>query len=338
MERTLTAVPVASARAAIAALWLGQRPENPAPLGPIVLRLHQREAVARLRTTLAQHRAALLADDVGLGKTYVGLAIAREFRSPVIVAPAALRSMWGEALDSSGVAARWLSYEQLSRSDVPLSPADLVVLDEAQHARTTTTRRYTRLASLVGGARLLLLSATPIHNRRHDLTALFALALGHSARSLTDAEIAARTVRRTHRDVPAEPIPEVATREWIRVPDDDGVLERLLALPPPLPPRGGGDGGALLAWTLVRVWASTRGALRAALRRRIQRGWSLRQALEAGVHPTARELAAWQCSDHAVQLAFPELLAPPSASAHELLPVLEHFLRVKLRVSKTSFA
>jgi hypothetical protein len=326
MERALTAVTVESAQAAIASLWLGQRAETPAPLGTITLRLHQREALARLREALARYRAALLADDVGLGKTYVGVAIAREFRAPVIVGPAALRSMWSEALDASAVAARWLSYEQLSRGEVPGPPADLVVLDEAQHARNTSTRRYARLAALADGARLLLLSATPIHNRREDVTALFALALGHSASSLTDAEIAVRTVRRTHRDLPAEPIPEIARREWIRVPDDDEVLERLLALPPPLPPRGGGDGGALLAWTLVRLWASTRGALRAALRRRIQRGWSLRQALAAGVHPTARELAAWQCSDHAVQLAFPELLASPADSAHDLLPVLERHL------------
>jgi hypothetical protein len=325
VERSLTATRLAEVQAAMAELWLGEAAQSML-LGTVTLRPHQDEAVTRLRTVLAEHHAALLADDVGLGKTYVALAVAREYRAPVIVAPAALRAMWREALATAGVVARCLSYEQLSRGDVAGCAADLVVLDEAQHARTPSTQRYARLAAMAAGARLLLLSATPIHNRRDDLTALFALALGHGARSLTDAEIAVRTVRRTHRDVPSEPLPEVARREWIRVPDDGGVLHELLSLPPPLPPRGGGDGGALLVWTLLRLWASTRGALRAALRRRVQRGWALRQALEAGVHPSARELAAWQCSDHAVQLAFPELIAPPVASPAELLSALDRHL------------
>lgn len=319
-------MPVAVARAAIARLWLDDAIAEPPQLGAIVLRPHQREALGRLRRTLARHRVALLADDVGLGKTFVAVALARDACAPVIVGPAALRSMWQQSLDAAGVRARWISYERLSRSAMPHEPADLLILDEAQHARTPSTNRYARLAALASGARVLLLSATPIHNRRGDLTRLFALALGEAARSLDDAEIAARTVRRTHQDVPAEPLPAVRSDDWIRVPDDDRILDRLIALPPPLPPRDGGDGGALLAWTLVRLWASTRGALRAGLRRRVQRGLALRQALQSGVHPSAAELAAWQCSDRAVQLAFAEILAPPVARLDELLDAVERHL------------
>jgi superfamily II DNA or RNA helicase len=323
MERRLNVVTASVARAHLARLWLGEPGRGVSTLGGIVLRPHQRDAIDRLRRTLTEYRAALLADDVGLGKTYVAIALAAEARQPLIVGPAALRAMWQRALDAAGVSARWLSYERLSRDDVQSEAADLVILDEAHHARTPSARRYERLATLTAGARLLLLSATPIHNRRSDLTTLFALALGEGARTLDDAALAARIVRRTHADVPEEPLPAVASSEWIRVPDDDAVLQQLLALPPPVPPRNGGDGGALLAWTLVRLWASTRGALSAALRRRAQRGFALRQALLAGVLPSASELAAWQCSDRAVQLAFAELLAPPTEGISGLLSALE---------------
>ena len=314
-------------KALIAELWLGAANDSDAPvLGNITLRPHQRDAIRRLRVVLDRYRVALLADDVGLGKTYVATALAAQFRAPLIVAPAALRSMWRDALSAGRVEAQWMSYEQLSRCAAPEAPYDLVILDEAHHARTPSTRRYRHLASLVGGARLLLLSATPIHNRRDDLVALFSLAIGRAARTLDDIDIAARTVRRMHDDVPDVRLPAVEEQRWIAVPDDDWLLQELLDLPPPLAPREGGDGGALLAWTLVRLWASTRGALRAALRRRLQRGWALRQALECGVLPSRNELAAWQCSDAAVQLAFPELVAPAAAGSAELLESVANHL------------
>jgi superfamily II DNA or RNA helicase len=328
MEHPLRFAPVSQVKDAIARAWL-ERPgrEERSSLGTVVLRPHQREAVTRIIRILERRRVALLADDVGLGKTFVAIAVAATARAPLIVAPAALRDMWRDALDASGVRAAWTSYEQLSRSaSLPDEQPDLVILDEAQHARTPTTIRYGRLAALAAGARVLLMSATPIHNSRNDLTALLALALGRAARSLDDDAIAAHTVRRTHDDVPAEPLPALETRAWVHLPDDDDLLRRLLALPPPLPPRDAGDGGVLLTWTLVRLWASTRGALLSALRRRVQRGWALRQALQSGVHPTAGELVAWQCSDQAVQLAFPELIASPASHPTELLVALNRHI------------
>ena len=45
-----------------------------ARLGDIVLRDHQREAAARLRRAIDRFGGALLADEVGLGKTFTALA------------------------------------------------------------------------------------------------------------------------------------------------------------------------------------------------------------------------------------------------------------------------
>jgi len=52
-------------------------PSPPAELGDITLLPHQRDAVARIQTAIRLHHGALLADDVGLGKTYTALAMAR---------------------------------------------------------------------------------------------------------------------------------------------------------------------------------------------------------------------------------------------------------------------
>ena len=328
MEHHVIIRSLEEARSEIAHAWLGSSDHaGTASLGSVTLRDHQRDAVERLRTVLERHRVALLADDVGLGKTYVAIAVTAGARAPLVVAPAALRDMWRGALSEAAMQADLISYEQLSRGMPELrNRPDLIILDEAHHARMPSTRRYERLASLAAGSRLLLLSATPIHNRREDLTSLFALAIGSSAKSLDDEAIARRTVRRTHDDLGGVSLPAVVSREWIRLPDDQDLLERLLALPPPLPPSDAGEGGVLLAWTLVRLWASTRGALRAALRRRLQRGWALRQALSAGVLPSRNELLAWQCSDDAIQLAFPELIASPVVDPSKLLVTVQRHL------------
>ena len=98
----------------------------------------------------------------------------------------------------AGVVARVESYEALSRGMPVIAerPA-LLVLDEAHHARNPRARRYAALADLAWGARVLLLTATPIHNRGRDLRALVALFMGSRAFTMTDDELRSVMVRRT---------------------------------------------------------------------------------------------------------------------------------------------
>ncbi|MFN2563733.1 MAG: helicase-related protein [Gemmatimonadaceae bacterium] len=294
----------------------------PERLGPIRLRPHQLDAAARLRRLLAQTGGALLADEVGLGKTYVALALARDATRPLVVSPAVLLPMWRSALERVGCRATLLSFERLSRAGtratqgMPADP-DLVIVDEAHHVRTPTTRRYAALAALCVRSPVLLLSATPLHNSRRDLAAQLALFLGAEARAMSDAELARHVVRRTRDDVRIDqsPPPSVAAPVWVEIPTVDDCLDALLALPPPLPASDGGDGGALLVYSLVRQWASSRAALRAALRRRLARATGLMAALESGRHPSRAELSAWSYAEDAVQLAFAELVAGPSTAS-----------------------
>jgi hypothetical protein len=337
-----TRASLADVRREIALAWLGAA----APVdrvGRIVLRPHQSAAVARLRHPLAELGGALLADEVGLGKTFVALALAREAERPLVVAPAALRPMWTQAMHDAGVVAPFVSIEQLSRADAvgsagsvgrAAAPPDLVIVDEAHHLRNPATRRYARLSALTTGARVLLVSATPVHNRPDDLVALLALFLGGRAAALSPALLGRLVVRRAGQDVeldarasPGAPPPlaqpAVEPAVWLRLPPDPDVLAALRSLPPALPPSDGDDGATLVAWTLARAWASSDGALRTMLRRRLARAAALLASLEAGRHPTRRELRTWTFADDALQLGFPELLAATSAGDdRQLLPTV----------------
>ncbi len=328
-------VRAAEARALIATHWLPAI-EASEKLGSITLHAHQQSAIDRLRVLLREQRGALLADEAGLGKTYVAAAMMRDAVRPLIVLPAALQAMWRSALRAADVSATMVSYSALSRGTVPAGDFDLIVLDEAHHARTSSTLRYAVLASLAARAHVLLITATPVHNRRAELAALAALFLGARAYSISDSELATLIVRREREDVAATvPLPDAPAPTWIPVGDDSPLLEALLALPPPVPPADGGAGGVLLAWSLLRQWASSRGALESALRRRIARGIALESALEQGRYPDRRELRAWSCTDDAIQLAFPQLVAGPAPEPHALLAIVrEHLAAVRALLAR----
>jgi hypothetical protein len=202
-----------------------------------------------------------------------------------------------------------VSFETLSRREGARQHWDAVIIDEAHHARNPLTRRYASLAALTRRARVLLLSATPVHNTARDLGALLGLFLGSRAERMTASEVSACVVRRTRSDIHGVAIPGRTPPVWCDVPSSPEVLRAILEVPPPCPPRDGGDGGSLVTLSLVRAWSSSDAALRAALRRRVSRAEALADALATGRHPSKAELRAWVVGDDATQLAFPELVS-----------------------------
>src|SRR4051812_19551776 len=260
----LTELHLRAARARIADAHLPV-PVSP-QLGTVQLRPDQCASAARVMEALARDGGCLLADDVGRGKTYVALAVARSWARPLVVAPAALRSTWRAAMGRVGVSYPLVSHEALSRGQVPDGVPDGIIVDESHHFRSSTTRRHAALAALSARAHLLLLSATPLQNRTRDLAAQVALFHGARSFALDGAALAAFVVRGTGGfDV----LPSVEPPAWLHpVADDGAVLEAILALPQPARPGDGGDAGVLRIIGLVRAWASSRAALRAAIRRR----------------------------------------------------------------------
>src|SRR5437763_9941588 len=149
---------------------------------PAWLAPHQVPAAERLTAIIERHGGALLADEVGLGKSYVALAVALRYKEPFsLVVPAVLVPQWRALLDRYGVIdTPVITHEALSVRLVRPSgrhTGDLVVIDEAHRFRNPVTNRYRALARLVVGSRVLLVTATPVHNRIADLFHLFRLFL-----------------------------------------------------------------------------------------------------------------------------------------------------------------
>ncbi|MBM3908938.1 MAG: hypothetical protein FJ363_12795 [Gemmatimonadetes bacterium] len=288
---------------------IGALPEVPASLGTVELRLHQQEAVRRLLRTLHTHGGALLADAPGLGKTYVALAVARTLGGALVVGPASLKHQWQRSAVAGGVSISWCSLETLSRRSVA-TDTPLIIVDEAHHLRNPRTQRYARAAALTMGRRVLLLSATPVHNTAADQRALLALFLGASAALPSPGVVAELTVRR---ESVADAMPTRRRTRWLDSPPSPAIARALRRLPPPIPAADGRAALALLRMTLAHAWSSSLAALDAALRRSVQRTLALDDALATGRWPTRRELRAWSADGDASQLAFPEVVASPAS-------------------------
>lgn len=327
-------------RATIAAHMLGHW--APRRLGAITLHSHQQEAVGRLLRMLDEHRGALLADDVGLGKTFTALAVATRAANPIVIAPAAVREHWLECARRARVSIAFRSAESLSRHGAPAMDPDLVIIDEAHHFRSRNTLRFAAAVRLCARTRVLLLSATPVQNRAAELRAMLSIFLGVKADSLPERELGRYVLRRTSTDLGAASValPVLEAPEWLPCVDDSDCLDRLLALPPAVPPLDGADGGVLVTYTLVRQWASSRGALLAGLRRRLGRGLAMVDLLNAGRLPTREELALWCHVEDSQQLSFPQLLVRDAAEGGRalLVQVARHVAALRALIDQLATA
>ena len=147
---------------------------------PTWLLPHQADAVIRAAAILRRFGGVLVADGVGLGKTFIALALAVLERThggdAVVFVPAALRTEWRRAAASVDLPLTIHSHATLARSAPALSArCSLVIVDEAHAFRNPRTRRYDALARLAAGRRVALLTATPLNNTPADLAALVRL-------------------------------------------------------------------------------------------------------------------------------------------------------------------
>ena len=259
---------------------------------------HQVPAAERLSAILGRHGGALLADAVGLGKSYVALAIALAQTEPfVLIVPAVLAPQWRSLLDRFGVEAPIVTHESLSAPPYRPLPSvaahcRLFIVDEAHRFRNPDTNRYRALARLVIGARVLLVTATPVHNRLADLLHLFRLFLRDHAlaaigvpslrrAALGDVDepsiaaaaarlVVARSRGRVRNGYAGGPValsfPLRTDAEPMRVGSAaDSVLEALVTGVGRL--AGGGRAAPLLRLMLLRRLASSLPAFRASLTR-----------------------------------------------------------------------
>lgn len=153
----------------------------------------QEDAVKKARRILARYDGVMIADSVGLGKTWIGKKLLEDYayhlrQKALVICPASLRAMWQRELTEATVSAGVLSQEELGREEFDPSnwgDADVVLVDESHNFRNRNAQRYGNLERLLGansgrgkdGSRkkVILLTATPVNNDLFDLYNQFSL-------------------------------------------------------------------------------------------------------------------------------------------------------------------
>ena len=171
----------------------------------------QKDAVLAIINKLEKFNGCILADSVGLGKTFTALAVVKYYenrnKSVLVLCPKKLTNNWNTYKDNyvnNPIAADRLRYDVLYHTDLNRTHGlsngldlsrlnwgnyDLVVIDESHNFRNggklsgednEKENRYMRLLNKVVRAgvktKVLMLSATPVNNRFNDLKNQLALA------------------------------------------------------------------------------------------------------------------------------------------------------------------
>jgi SNF2 family DNA or RNA helicase len=147
----------------------------------------QEDAVKKARRILSRYDGVMIADSVGLGKTWIGKKLLEHFayhmrQKALVVCPAALRDMWETELRSASIAAAVLSQEELGREEFDWhqwTDTDFIVVDESHNFRNPNAQRFDALSSIIaanggtgasgGRKKVVLLTATPVSNSVLDL-------------------------------------------------------------------------------------------------------------------------------------------------------------------------
>ena len=138
---------------------------------------HQRDAVARAIEIISRCGGVLLADEPGLGKSFVAAEMARQAErsgaSVEVIVPASLAGQWNETLRRFGVNANVVTHDAIIHDTHVSEPRRrMIIVDEAHAFRNPRTQRYDALARRSVGAQVLLVTATPLCNSVRDLRAL----------------------------------------------------------------------------------------------------------------------------------------------------------------------
>ena len=148
----------------------------------------QEDAVRKARRILARYDGVMVADSVGLGKTWIGKRLLEDYayhmrQKALVICPASLRSMWEKELRSATIAGDVISQEMLGREEevdiTDWQDVDVILIDESHNFRNRNTNRYENLERLISAngrrgrdgmrKKLILLTATPINNNVFDL-------------------------------------------------------------------------------------------------------------------------------------------------------------------------
>jgi len=169
----------------------GEKPKG-LPETKVNLAQFQEDAIARIWTRLKKYNGCIVADSVGLGKTWIAKKILEkigyyERKNILVICPAQLRDMWRRELKKIDVKENILSQEDLASKNFlekarktlggRFDNVELIVVDESHNFRNPLSNRWENFFTLVNdhiakkGKRpyMLFLTATPINNTPWDL-------------------------------------------------------------------------------------------------------------------------------------------------------------------------
>jgi hypothetical protein len=213
----------------------------------------QRDAATGIINKLESFNGCILADSVGLGKTFTALAVIKYYelrnRSVLILCPKKIADNWlnyNRNLKTNIFAKDRLNYDVLCHTDLlrtsgesfgtPLNRVnwgnyDLIVIDESHNFRNNDAfkdreTRYQKLMNSVIRAgvktKVLMLSATPVNNRFNDLRNQLALAYEGDSESLSKKLRTGKTVEEIFRQA------QSVFNQWSKLPPEDRTARAIL--------------------------------------------------------------------------------------------------------------
>ena len=217
----------------------------------------QRDAVLAIINKLEKYNGCILADSVGLGKTFTALAVIKYYenrnKTVLVLCPKKLAENWNTYKDNyvnNPIASDRLNYDVLFHTDLSRDGGysngldldrlnwgnyDLIVIDESHNFRNgigthsnTRENRYQRLMEKVIRAgvktKVLMLSATPVNNRFTDLRNQLALAYEGCSENLSKKLNTKKTIEEIFRQA------QRVFNEWSNYPKEERTTDSLLRM------------------------------------------------------------------------------------------------------------
>ncbi|MES2299343.1 MAG: helicase-related protein [Pseudomonadota bacterium] len=214
---------------------------------------YQRDAATGIINKLETYNGCILADSVGLGKTFTALAVVKYYelrnKSVLVLCPKKLADNWlnyNHNLRTNIFARDRFNYDVLAHTDLsrtsgesfgtPLNRVnwgnyDLVVIDESHNFRNNDAykeneTRYQKLMNKVikegVKTKVLMLSATPVNNRFNDLRNQLALAYEGDSENLSKKLRTSKTVEDIFRGAQA------SFNAWAKLPPEERTARAIL--------------------------------------------------------------------------------------------------------------
>lgn len=214
---------------------------------------YQKDAATGIINKLETYSGCILADSVGLGKTFTALAVIKYYelrnKSVLVLCPKKLADNWlnyNRNLKTNILARDRFSYDVLCHTDLsrtsgesfgtPLNRInwgnyDLVVIDESHNFRNNDAykdkeTRYQKLMNKViregVKTKVLMLSATPVNNRFNDLRNQLALAYEGDSENLSKKLRTSKSVEEVFRNA------QKAFNAWSKLPPDERTPRAIL--------------------------------------------------------------------------------------------------------------